>query len=437
MSLPAAEDDAPETLPAPPLPAAGGLARFVRGSLGSGASVLARAGGALVLNKLLAVYGGPGGLTLLAHFQNLMALLTTLPNDGVHVGIVRYLAPRRPGSRSWRLWLGTGALLNAAVLLLGFLALPVLRGPLLAAFRPSPAWVLGVVLGITLLTAHAYLAAVLLAAQRLRAYVLLTIVLSLLGPLAVAAALLLRRPVTEALLAYLLAQGLTALPTAVVAARAGLLAPLRGRLSQPALRGLGRFLLMALSVLVCSKVVDFAVRDLLIGRFSLVQTGLWQAVAKLSDNYTMVFSAVMGAVFYPRLAALAAQPAARRTYVRAVLGLLAAALALGLGALWLLRDWLLPLLFDARFAGARALLAPQLAGDWAKFLCWTLLYLLIAEARVGRYVLVQVLSAGVYLGLLALLLPRFGLLGAPLAHAGRFGLLLLGCLGYFRGYFRR
>jgi PST family polysaccharide transporter len=431
MSLPAAEDDAPATLPAPP----SGLARFVRGSLGSGVSVLARAGGALALNKLLAVFGGPGGLALLAHFQNLMALLTTLPNDGVHVGLVRYLAPRRPGSAGWRLWFGTGVLLNAAVLLLGFLVLPLLRGPLLAAFAPTPGWIAGVVLGIGLLTGHAFLAAVLLAAQRLRAYVALTVLLSLLGPLAVAGALALGWPVRDVLLAYLLAQGLTLLPTALLCARAGLLAPLGGPLSRPAVLGLGRFLLMALSVLLCSKAVDFVVRDLLIHRFSLAQTGLWQAVAKLSDNYTMVFSAVMGAAFYPRLAALAGQPAARRAYVRAVFGLLAA--ALGLGLLWLLRDWLLPLLFDARFAAARTLLAPQLAGDWAKFLSWTLLYLLMAEARVGRYVLVQLLSAALYAGLLAGLLPRFGLYGAPLAHAARFGLLLLGCLGYFRGYFKR
>ncbi|GAB2968376.1 O-antigen translocase [Hymenobacter coalescens] len=433
MSLPAAEDDATVTLPAPP----SGLARFVRGSLGSGASVLARAGGALALNKLLAVYGGPGGLTLLAHFQNLMALLTTLPNDGVHVGIVKYLAPRRPGSAGWRLWFGTGALLNAAVLLLGFLALPALRGPLLAAFEPTPGWVAGVVAGITLLTAYTYLAAVLLAAQRLRAYVLLTVLLSVLGPLAVAAALRLGWPVPRVLLAYLLAQGLTVVPAAWVCARAGLLAPVRGRLSHPAVLGLGRFLLMALSVLLCSKAVDFAVRDLLIARFSLAQTGLWQAVAKLADNYTMVFSAVMGAVFYPRLAALAGQPAARRRFVRAVFGLLAGVLALGLGALWLLRDVLLPLLFDARFAAARDLLGPQLLGDWAKFLSWTLLYLLMAEARVGRYVLVQVASAAVYAGLLVLLLPRYGLYGATLAHALRFGVLLLACALYFRAYFRR
>ncbi|WP_400191178.1 hypothetical protein [Hymenobacter sp. B81] len=428
MSLPAAEDDAPAA--APPAPA--GLGRFVRGSLGSGASVLARAGGALALNKLLAVYGGPGGLTLLAHFQNLMALLTTLPNDGVHVGIVKYLAPQRPGSADWRRWLAAGALLNAAVLVLSFALLPLLRGPLLAVFDPSPSWVAGLLAGISLLTGHAYLGAVLLAAQRLRAYVGLTVALSLAGPLAVAAALAAGRPLPQVLLAYLLGQGLMLLPTALLCAHYGLLRGPRRLPGRPALLALGRFLLMALSVLLCSKAVDFVVRDLLISRFSLAETGLWQAAAKLSDNYTMVFSAVMGAAYYPRLAALAGNPREQRAYVRAVFGLLAGVLAAGLGALWLLRDWLLPLLFDERFAGARGLLGPQLLGDWAKLLAWTLLYSLMAEARVGRYVLVQALSAAVYAGLLALLLPRLGLAGAPWAHAARFGLLLLGCALYFR-----
>ncbi|UYZ60475.1 MATE family efflux transporter [Hymenobacter latericus] len=435
MSLPAAEDETTAaSLPAPP----SGLARFVRGTLGSGVSVVARAGGALALNKLLAVYGGPGGLALLAHFQNLMALLTTLPNDGVHVGIVKYLAPRRPGSGAWRAWFGAGVGLNLLMLLLGFAALPVLRGALLDAFRPSGAWVLGLVAGITLLTVHAYLAAVLLAAQRLRAYIGLTVALSLFGPLAVAAALWAQWPVRWVLLAYLLAQGLTAVPTAWLCAHYGLLPGRPGlRISRAAVAGLGRYLVMALSVLLCSKALDFAVRDLLIARFSLAQTGLWQAVAKLSDNYTMVFSGVMGAVFYPRVAALAGSPTEQRAFVRAVFGLLTVVLAAGFAVLWLLRDWLLPLLFDARFAAARELLAPQLLGDWAKLLAWTLLYLLLAQARAMRYVLVQCASAALYAGLLVLLLPWWGLYGAPLAHALRFGAVLVCCLLYFRRYFRR
>ncbi|UYZ64372.1 MATE family efflux transporter [Hymenobacter weizhouensis] len=407
-------------------------ARFLRGSVGSGVAVGARTAGALLLNKLLAVYGGPGGLTLLAHFQNLMALFTTLPNDGVHVGVVKYLAPLRPNSGRYRAWLGAGLVLNAGALLLSGLALLLAPGQLLGLFGTGAGWGLTLLLGLGLLTAYAFVGAVLLAAGRLRAYVGLTVLLSALGVGAVAGALGLGWSVPGALLAYLLAQGLTVLPALVLARRAGLLPSLRLRPSRLAVRQLGRFLLMAVSVLLFSKAVDFGLREVLIRQFSLAQTDLWQAVAKLSDNYTMVFSAVMGSAYYPRLAALSGQLGQRRRLVRTVLVVVAAAAALGLGLLWLLRGWLLPLLFTPSFAAAGFLLAPQLLGDWAKFLTWTLLFQLTAQAQVGRYVAVQAASAALLAGLLALLLPRYGLLGAPLAHAARFGLVLAWGLWYFR-----
>ncbi|WP_426492294.1 hypothetical protein [Hymenobacter sp. 102] len=415
-----------------PEPRAAVLGRFLRGSAGSAVAVGARTGGALLLNKLLAVYGGAGGLTLLAHFQNLMALFTTLPNDGVHVGAVKYLAPLQAGSGRYRVWLGAGLVLNGGAVLVGAALLLLLPGPLVSVFGAGEGWVGLFLLGLLLLVGHAFVVTVLLAAGRLRAYVGLTVLLSALGPAAVGTVLYLGGSVATALLAYLLAQGLTLLPAAGVAARAGLLPALRGPVSGVALRGLGRFLLMALSVLVFSKAVDFSLRELLIRQFGLAATDLWQAVAKLSDNYTMVFSALMSSVYYPRLAALSGRPRERARFVRAVLALLAPVLAAGLGLLWLLRGWLLPLLFEPRFAAAGFLLAPQLLADWLKLLTWILLFLLTAQARVGRYVLVQGASAVVLGGLLVLLLPHYGLLGAPLAQAVRYGLLLGWCLWYFR-----
>ncbi|SNR32195.1 MATE family efflux transporter [Hymenobacter mucosus] len=427
----------PDTPATQPETRAAVLGRFLRGSVGSGVAVLARAGGALVLNKLLAVYGGPGGLTLLAHFQNLMSLFTTLPNDGVHVGLVKYLAPLRPGSGRYRGWLGAGVVLNGAALGLGMLVLLVAPAPLVGVFQVGIGWMALFGLGLGLLTGHAFLISMLLAAGQLQAYVGLTVLLSLLGPTAVGAVLLLDGSVPTALLAYLLAQGLTLAPTVVVARRVGLLPQLRGRISRQAVRTLGRFLLMALSVLLFGKSVDFSLREILIRQVGLGQTDLWQAVAKLSDNYTMVFSAVMSSVYYPRLAALSADPARQRLLVRTVLLGLAGLLAFGFGLLWLLRGWLLPLLFDQHFATAGFLLAPQLIGDWAKFLTWMLLFLLMVQARVGHYVAVQAGSAVLYAALLAGLLPRYGLLGASLAHAARFGLMLLGSVVYFRTYLRR
>ena len=71
------------------LPTHSPLRHFVRGSLGTGVAVGARAAGALIINKLIATHAPAGGLTLLAQFQNLLAMLTPLPKDGVKVGMVK------------------------------------------------------------------------------------------------------------------------------------------------------------------------------------------------------------------------------------------------------------------------------------------------------------------------------------------------------------
>jgi PST family polysaccharide transporter len=400
------------------------IGSFVRGSLGTGVAVVARGLGSLIVNKLFATYAPAGGLTLLAQFQNLMALLTTLPYDGVQVGLVKYLAPLRPGSPRYRAWLGAATVLNAAALLAGAGVLAV-RG--LLGWHWSS--LLGFVLGIALVTGQALLGSALLAAGRLRAYIGLSVMLAVLGTGAVAATLLGGFALPVVLLAYLIGQGLTLLPALALAARAGLLRGLRpaAPLSRLAVRRLSHFLLMAVSTLLFGKAVDYVLRDYLLGAFGPARTDLWQVVGKLSDNYTMVFGAVMSSVFYPRLAALTGQPAAARSYLRSVLGLLAPVLAVGLGLVFACRSWLLPLLFAPRLLAAQEFLAPQLLGDWAKLLSWLFIFQLTARARTGAYVVVQAASAVVFAGLLVVLLPRFGLQGAVLAHAGRYGLLLLAC----------
>ena len=399
----------------------------MRGSLGAGVAVGVRAAGALIINKLFATYAPAGGLTLLAQFQNLMAMFTTLPNDGVQVGRVKYLAPLRPGSARYRLWLGAATGLNAAALLAGAVVLAA-RGLLGWGWGSVAAFVLG----MGLLTGQTMLGAALLAAGRLRAYLGLSGLVAALGTGAVALTLLAGYPLRVVLLGYLLAQGLTLGPALGLAARAGLLRHLRptAPVSRLALRRLSQFLLMAVSTLLFGKAVDYVLRDYLLHTYGPARTDLWQAVAKLSDNYTMVFAAVMSSVFYPRLAALAGQPRAARAYLLGVLGLLAPVLAVGFGLLFACRSWLLPLLFAPRLLGAQDFMAAQLLGDWAKLLSWLFIFQLTARARTGPYVAVQAASAAVFAGLLVVLLPRFGLQGAVLAHAGRYGLLLLACAAF-------
>lgn len=404
------------------------LRTFVRGTAGTGVAMAARTAGALLLGKLVALYGGAGGLTQLAQFQNLMGLFGALPTDGVQLGATTYLAPLRPGGPRHGLWLGTAAWLVALLVSTAGLLLLLLGGP---------TWPVGRALLFTgamlLVTEQALLSVALLAARRRGSYVLLTTVLSGLGVAAVAGLLALGQPLARVLLGYVLGQALTFGLALWLARGAGLLQrwPGRGGPSRVAARGLARFVLMALGNLLFGRAVEYVVRAYLIGHFAPAATDLWQAVVKLSDNYTLVVVAVLNTVFYPRLAALAAAPAEQRRYVSTVAGLLALVLAAGLGVLYVLRQPLLTLLFAPRLAAAAPLLAPQLLGDWAKFVSWVFQYMLLVRARTLPFLAMELGGGLLYISLLVNILPRMGLPGMVITHAANYCLMLLISAGWF------
>ena len=400
----------------------------MRGSVGTGAALLVRAVGSVLLNKIIVLYGGPGSLAQLGQFQTLMGLLGALPATGVQVGATTYLAPLRPGGPRAQLWLGAAAWLTGLLVGVGALLLGALGG---AAWSWGRTAVFG--LAMLLVTGQGLLGAVLLVAGRRGGYVALAGAISVLGLGGVGLPLALGQPMSRALLGYVVGQGLSFGLAGVLAVRAGLLR-WPPRWPRPvAVRGLLRFVLMAVGTQLFGQAIGYALRTYLIAHYTPAATDLWQAVDKLSGNYSMVVTVVLSTVFHPRLAALAPRPAEQRRYVSAVAGLLAVALALGLGLLFGLRRPLLTLLFAPRLVAAAPLLAPQLLGDGARFLGSLFNYLLLVRGRPGPYLAVQAGASVLYSGLLIALVPRLGLMGAVDAYALHYWLMLAGCLGWYYG----
>ncbi|WP_197088553.1 oligosaccharide flippase family protein [Rufibacter radiotolerans] len=416
------------------------MRQFLGNSVWSGLSTVSRAGSSLLINKLFAVYYGPNGITLLAHFQNLIALLTTLPNSGINVGLIRHLAQSGPQSQSYRSFFWAGLFLNALTFLIALVGVLLFPSFFLERFgeellRESSSLSLWLVLGLfVLLLLQLFWLSVLLARQALRPYVWLSLLTSLVS-IAVTWWAVGRVEVMTALVLFLTGQSVSGLVGLAVIFQKNLIPGWQLKIPKGVGRELGKFLVMALSTLVGAKLVDFVVRELAIQQFSLHETGLWQSVAKISDSYTMVYVSVLGMVYYPRIAALLPQPQELKEYVRSVLFLLVPVLGMGLLAFGWQRDFFIQLLFDQEFLPARGLMDYQLLGDFLKMSAWVLSYIITVQARVKLYVFTQLASGVVYVALVAWLMPLLGLDGLPMAHAIRYGLYLLFHLFLFRSYF--
>lgn len=408
---------------------------FLKSSFWSLLSVGSRTLSALVINKIIAGQFGPQGITLLSHFQNLVTLATTIPIEGINVGLVTYLAGKEPTDAGYRRYYWAGIFWQVLVFLVVIGVFLGRQHFYLGTFLQQVnlvSWIFFFFLGVVFFLIAAYLQTLMLARQELRAYTILIVISSLCSALFIWL-FLQEMPLPHLLLLYLASQAVTAIVAVIISVRSGWLLAWSGQgLSKPILRDIGKFILMALTLVICSKLVNFYVRDLMIKRFDLYQTGLWQAMVKLSDNYTLVFTSLISMVYYPRVAALVKQPEALRRYVRQVFFMLVPAIALGLLLFYVLQRWFIILLFNASFLPGAYLLDYQVLGDFFKMSAWILSYLMMAQARTGLYVVVQVIAAALYLLVLFWLVNKYGLPGVTMAHCVSFGLFLVFNLIFFR-----
>ncbi|KAA9340753.1 MATE family efflux transporter [Adhaeribacter soli] len=413
--------------------------KFVKLTGWSAVSVVFRTGSTLVLNKLVALSYGPAGITLLAHFQNLIALFTTLPNDGVNVGVIRFLAPEKPDTANFRSYLVSGLVLNLLIFILVSSFLLLWPETYFEPFIPGlgepekTGWFLAFFAGILLLQALFFVMTVWQAKQQLHWYLLMQIG-SAAGGLALAASVAFSYSLPITLLAYLVGMGLPVLILGLWRWRKTSAAILKLAGQRKHFRQLLVFLGMGASVLISSKLVDFWVRDYMMNSFGVKESGFWQAAAKLSDNYTMAFLSVLGLAYYPQLAARLGQPASLKEFIRPVFWGLGAAASAGLLLFYFLREWVLLLLFQPEFLPAAKLLPYQLTGDFFKLTSWLLAYLTMAQEKVKLYIGVNLVSAALYGLLVWWFTQTFGLSGVVQAHFWRYLLFWLFLFVWFRKY---
>ncbi len=157
------------------------------------------------------------------------------------------------------------------------------------------------------------------------------------------------------------------------------------------------------------------IRDMVASHLGLATAGLWQATWRVSEIYLGIVMASLSLYFHPRLGEVVGTPALReeivRTFVRAV-GI-TAAIAL---TIFLLRDWVVRIVFTEEFLPVRDLMPFQLLGDVLRMAAWTFGFVLVALVRSRWYIALEILIPAIYFGGALLLVPQFGARGVTWAY---------------------
>jgi PST family polysaccharide transporter len=158
------------------------------------------------------------------------------------------------------------------------------------------------------------------------------------------------------------------------------------------------------------------VRSVMLDRFGAAESGYWQGAVRLSEMYTLIISTALNMYSLPTLSATKSDAELRSVMVSLAtkVGLAMGAIAIGL---FLLRHWIVLLVFTAGFEPVGEVWKYLLVADVLQLICVPLRQALMVRARPWAYVTCELLVATSFVAGAWSLMPTLGVQGATLASA--------------------
>jgi PST family polysaccharide transporter len=199
---------------------------------------------------------------------------------------------------------------------------------------------------------------------------------------------------------------------------------------------LGRFVLMAFASVVAAPTSQMLIRRDIVAAFGMHHAGYWDASVKLSNTYLALATTTLSLYLLPRLSELPTMADVRREVWRSWRLIVPATAAAAL-AFYVLREWVILLIFTPKFMPMIELLAWQLVGDVVKTTSWVVGYVLIARARSIEFISTEIVFSLLLWALTALGMRLFGFQGISVGYAVTYVLYLVTVYFLVMGFRRR
>jgi PST family polysaccharide transporter len=180
-----------------------------------------------------------------------------------------------------------------------------------------------------------------------------------------------------------------------------------------------KYALMAITSAVCVPVSHMLVRGYLTDSFSADAAGYWEALWRMSSTYLLLVTTTLSLYYLPRLSELKKYSEIKTEIISGYKIILPVAALCGL-AVYLLRDFIVVVLFSHQFLPARELFGWQMVGDTLKIGSWLLAYVMVGKAMFKTFILTEVLAAGCFVLFTVLLTGVYGVEGVAIAHAATY-----------------
>jgi PST family polysaccharide transporter len=408
---------------------------LIKTSLLSAIAVVVKMITLLGINKILAIYVGPAGYAAMGQFQNAVQMITTFASGAINTGVTKYTAEYNGDEEKQRLvWktAGTISLLGSiltALLIILFnqqLALWFLKD---TSYGGVFIWFAATLCFFTL---NSLLIAILNGKKEIGRYVTANIAGSIFA-LIVTAIMSTQFGLYGALVALAVYQSLSFFVTLLLCYRASWFkfSYFFGGIDKAVGVNLAKYTAMALTSAACVPVSHILIRNHLGETFGWEEAGYWEAMWRLSSAYLMLVTTTLSVYYLPRLSEIIDPAEMKKEIIQGYRIILPVVAASGL-TIYILRDFIIGILFTQEFYQMRELFAWQMIGDVFKIGSWILAYLMLGKAMVKLFIITEILFSIIFVTLTYFFTDLVGLKGVVMAYSFNYLLywLLIGFIIY-------
>lgn len=369
---------------------------LIKVSFYNGISVIIKMLTMLGLNKVLAIYVGPSGYAIIGQYQSFIQTLATFSAGSIANGITKYTAQNANESQELiRVWKTAGTVSIISSLFISVIILFFFKNINARFFNNTIDNDLSYWLAVSFLfmMLNSYLMAILNGMKAIKPYVLLNISSSLLV-LIVTGLFAFSMGLKGALIALTINQSLNFIITFSYFVRQKWfqVSFLVGRLDKTIVKGLSRFVFMALFSSLAVPLTQMFLRNLIGSNVSWEVSGYWEAINRISTINIMLATTTLTLYYLPKLSEINEKAKYKYELIN-ISRLLIPVTAIGCFGVFYFKIYIINILFTPSFINMSPLFGWQMLGDFFKVSSWIFSFALLTKEKWKIFIACEILSA--------------------------------------------
>lgn len=372
----------------------------------------------LVSNKIIAVYLGANGMFLIGQLKDFIGIAKEVSCFGTSDGTIKYTASYKNDIDFLKDFLSTGFKIHlffSAIVLILTIAFSKTLSTYLFNDKEYSNFLIVLAFTIISISIHTFFMSILNGLRKIKLYVIINVIATILSSI-ILIVLTIKYRIIGVFYAFAINQLITFLVSLILILyfKPFSLKLITHTFKKDKFKKLSSFSFMALAASLSLIGATLFIRNFLSKELSQDYAGAWEGMWRISGIYLMFLTTTFKFYLLPKFSTIDGKELKNEVF-KIWSYIFPVVLTISI-AVYILKDWIIILLFSEKFLLINTLILFHLLGDVIKINCWVLGNLLISKAKTKAFVFFQIEWAIVFTILAYFLVKYYGFSGVAIAY---------------------